>query len=280
MIDAVSEFLTENLQRRYPFAEDTGLLDDSEAYEIPNSLLIDYRGFHRARIESKPRLAAIVGSGAGADVAYPAAAGKFRLFFEMGPIASPLRMMAEIDETDVREIAELFASVADPHYPELSIGSLRVTIGNEWRSFIGSPDRWVFGASSAVLEPALTTETYRLQIDYLRLIHQDGPTEYLKGDVEIYGGQNMTVAENGKNTIYLSAEVGAGEFGRFVGRLRDPDLEYCDGALMFINGIGPNGRGELTIAAGNGIDVLPLPDEHKIRISVSPPTLQRPLCAP
>lgn len=278
MIDAVSEFLSANRQRRYPFDESSSVLDGTGVFEIPNDLILDYRGFHRARPELKARLAAICCSGSGSHANYPAATGKLRFYFEMGPATSPLRLMTEIDENETLDIVELMATAPDPFYPGINLGTVRVTVGSGWKDLIGGTDRWLFEVAAAVLEPALTVESYRLQIDYLRIIHQEGPTEYLSGDVQIFGGHNVTISGKADNTVSFAAELGAGELGRFIGQLRDGGLEFCDGALMFVNGTGPNERGELTFAEGNGIKIVAFPSQHKIQISVSPGSLQRPLC--
>lgn len=277
MIDAVSEFLTANRQRRYPFSENTSLLDISETFELPNDLLLDYRGFHRARNELKPRLAAIVGPTAAADVTYPETAGFVNFYFEMGREDVPIRMLVQINILSALDLHDLSATSPDPFYEGLNLASMHVTIGAAWRD-IGSSDRWVFAMDTAVLEPALTVESYRNQIDYVKLIHQDADSEYLQGDITLYGGYNVTIGKRGDNRIFISAELGAGELGRFTGQLRDGTLEFCDGSVMFLNGVGPNEKGEFIFAEGNGIKVINLPDQNKIQIQVAPEALQRPLC--
>lgn len=277
MTSSISEFLTENRQRRYPLTEACSVLDQTETYEIPNDFLLDFRGFHRARNELRPRLAAIVGSAVVDDATYPATTGSLTVYFEVGIAATPLRFSVLIPESTLDPVTESTTSIADPFYPDFKFGTVRATFGPA-RLLFDRAARWVFAVDTALLEPCLTIESYRSQIDYLRLIHQEGETEYLQGDVKLYGGYNFSVTTRGDRELYLSAEIGAGELGRFTGTVKGAEEEYCTGAVMFINGAGTK-DGKMTFEAGPGFRIVPLPDEHKIQLVVSAATLQRPLCA-
>jgi hypothetical protein len=65
--DAYQEFLQANSRRSYPFVEDASLWDDGGTYELPNGLLLNFRGFTRQEPEDpevRVQMVALVGPSA------------------------------------------------------------------------------------------------------------------------------------------------------------------------------------------------------------------------
>lgn len=250
-MSAYLEFLSENGQRRFPFIEDQSLT-------ISDEVVLDARGFHRERPDVPPQLQRIVGPESGDEQAQP---GHFVFIFQAGKSTSPLQFSFAVPVASSWPLT-LTARVIDPHYPSSLLGALRVTFGKATASL--NPAN-VLTLTEALLEPSLVAQLYRTQVDCLRIIHQDGEDEYIGGNVTVHGGYSFDLTQEGQ-VIRLSPSPGGGELGRYAGATQQAADSKCQGALLSINGKGPNQRRQFFIEGVNGVAVVNLPDQHKIRL--------------
>lgn len=279
MSDAYLEFLTENAQRRYPFVEDSSGMDLTDVFTLPNDAVLDARGFHRARPELTPRLAAIAGGSASGDADYPATNGVYSLFFECGISATPLRFTVTVPVNNGNWPFQVTVAIADPLYagivPAINAGVLQVTIG-QGITELAAADRWLFGPRLQ-LEPALMAQLYLQQVDALRLVHDEGPDDYVSGEVRLQGGYNFDLNQDA-NVINFEPSPGGGELGRWLGSLADESASRCAGTLMSLNGITATPRGGFTIGKGSGIEIVNLPEQNKIQIKFVSSTAGKVVC--
>lgn len=263
MIDAYLEFQTENSERRFPFVEDSSLrstLDDL----LRDDAVLDARGFHRERPEIAPQLSSIDGGDSGA---VGAVTGLYRVGFKAGRSDAPLFFYFLVPEGNDQWPLNQTSTVADPLYPGSNLGRLNVAFGPGILAV--DPSSSLTFDGTALLESSAIAQLYRTQVDFVRLVHQADDDEYVGGDVLILPGYNMEVLVL-TDGISLLPSLGAG-LGRFVGTLNQTSV--CDGTVLSISGQRPTQRGEFFIKGGRGIKVTPIPDEHKIRISVDNPIL-------
>lgn len=274
MNDAYTEFLTENSQRSYPFVEDSPLVSlTSDVLE--NDVILDLKAFHRARPEIPFQLKAIVGPASAGVSPYVGVADSYVIYFAAGPEDSPVIWGLQVGISAAGSTPLVVeASVADPYYPDKNLGVVRATIGAGLFS-IPFDAFWEF--TTAIVEPALVVQPYRNQIDLLKVIHQEGDDDVIGGDVAIRGGYNVNVVPAIKG-VSIIPSLGGGSLGRFIGSIREPGTSKCKGVLLSINGILPTTRGEFFITGENGIEIINLPDEHKIRIRVAPPKIGATVC--
>ena len=260
MTDAYTEFLNENSQRRYPLTEDC--VPSFGDGVLPDSILLDARGFSRERPDLAPSLILLAGPSSGAPQAL---AGFFTMVFQAGRQESPLQFVVRIAQDQVQWPLSVSCPIADPNYAGSLLAGLRVTVGP---SILDLDPATLWSFSSAPLEPSLVASLYRTQVDQLRLVHQDQDAEYVGGELLVTGGYNVEVVQAG-SLISIRPSPGAGELGRYIGALLDPADSSCNGRVMTINRIGPTKRGEFFIRKGKGIDVINLPAQHKIIIKPS-----------
>lgn len=270
MSDAYLEFLSENKERRFPFVEDCSLKTDLDV-QFPDDVILDVRGFHRERPEIPPQLSTFVGPDNAGGLP-----GYYHLTFKMGRIAAPLtfQLLVPIDNP----IWPLTYTIVtpDPIYPESRLSSLRLTIGAGILSVDPAADYTFPG--TALLEPITISELYRTQVDQVKVVHADADSEFVGGDLVLRGGYNMDLQQSGQ-TIRLNPSLGGGELGRWTGSLNPENASKCKGALLSLNGQGATERGEFFFYGRNGIDIIPLPTEHKIQIKISPEMLGT-ICTP
>ena len=272
MTAAIEEFLTENSLRRYPLSEDCSVQHSGEG-TLDSDVLLDLRGWHRGRPTSAASLLAIVGpEGAGAG-AFVANAGHTTFYFGSGADevvwSAPLPAAAP-------EVTTLVCKVADPFYPEVNLGILRVTFGLGAQG-IPADATWLFTA--ALIEPGLVVAPFRNQVDVVKIIHRDTDDEIVGGDVEIVGGYNFNVVPEAQG-LRLSPEAGGGTLGRFVGSLASAGESKCNGALLSFGQVVPDkDTRDLKIVGKNGIEVINFPEQSKIRIKVAPQHFGGSVCA-
>ena len=84
-MDAYLEFLSENAQRRYPFQEDSSLLNNTGDTVLADNVILDLRGIHRERPEVSPQLLAVIGSDGASIFDLDALAGFYSFFFAFLP---------------------------------------------------------------------------------------------------------------------------------------------------------------------------------------------------
>lgn len=275
MSDTYSEFLTENELRAYPLVEDADLRDVGNLFTLPQDVILDFRGYHRAKIEIQPRLAAIVPSGAPVDIEYPVIPGFTTIYFECGPASSPLRLATTIPDGYENWPYTTDASIEDPAYPGVKIAYCRVTYGAGVAD-LSPTNRWHF--LQARLEPALMAQLYRAQVDLVKVIHATGDPEFVGGDVKLRGGHSVVLNQDDEaRSIEMEATPGSGEFGRFTGTRISEDENRCRGILA-INKVNANTRGEFFLTAGRGLEVINLPLENKIQIRMIRSTMDNPSC--
>lgn len=267
-MDAFVEFLTENKFRRYPFVEDSTVLSSDGEYSLPNSIILDLRGFHRERPELKPQLVAIIGSMAASISTLDAVAGEWSLFFAMGNLGDPLVFRVGIPEDNTIWPFQAEVSVVDPKYPErdVRLGHIRVTVGED---ILDVSQSFSCGfENTALIEPSLVAELYQTQVDFVKLIHTEGASEFVGGDLKIVGGYNTEVSLDTKG-ILITSSRGSGTLGQFTGSTLDPSASACRGRIFSINGSMPDQRGRFFIKGTNGVSIKDLPDQHKIQIVLS-----------
>jgi hypothetical protein len=268
MADAYVEFLTENSQRNYPFAEDASLT--SGAFRLPNDVVLDFRGFSRQRPVLIPHLESIMGQAAPAQAGQPASAGNWTLVFRAG-LNHAFR--CEIPVTNAQWPFVSRVKLQDPvyaaDYPDVNIGGISVTVGRGIQA-IQDVEGYTFIPTATPLEPSLFVSLYRQVLDYLRLVHSGpAPDDVIGRAVKTYGGYNCFVNQStADKTLAIGAQLGAGRLGYNL----DPGTgqSACRGFVFQINGIKPDAQYDFKILAGEGIRVENLPDEHKIKIIYSP----------
>jgi hypothetical protein len=263
MTSATEEFLTENLQRRYPFAEDA-VMSHSGSDVLDDDVILDVRGWHRGSPDGRPALLAVVGpDGAGAGSFVPHA-GNFTFYLTSG---TDEVVWAVLLPVAAAEVATVTCRVVDPLYAQVSIGVLRVTFGAAAQG-IGVDVTWLF--TTAFLEPGLVVAPFRNQVDALGIIHQEGDNEVVGGDVEIIGGYSFDVFPENQG-LRFAPHPGGGTLGRFTGSISGAENSKCAGALLSFGQVVPDPKSrDLRIVGKNGIEVFNFPEENRIRIKVAP----------
>jgi len=258
-MSAIQEFLTANVQRRFPFVENCPLTA-ADTTQLSDGVILDAHGFFRERPELAPQLTAIAGGTSGVD---GAVAGHHLLIFSMGRTDAPLTFSFLVDDSTTDWPLRMKASVADPFYPASLLGRLDIAVGE---TILGIPDATslVFNGT-ALLEPSVVANLYRTQIDFVRIVHADDDDEIVGGNLQIEQGYNMEVQRT-RGGVMLAPSLGAG-LGRFTGSI-SPASTHCSGAVMSINGQSPNKQGRFIVRGTNGIEVVNLPEQHKIQLRV------------
>ena len=271
-MDAYLEFLSENAQRRYPFQEDSSLLNNTGDTVLADNVILDLRGIHRERPEVSPQLLAVIGSDGASIFDLDALAGFYSFFFAMGRSAESLIFQVAVpsDNTQWPFVQEV--TIADENYPgrDVRLGTLRVTLG-EGVADLASDVSLGF-VQTCLIETALVAQAYRTQVDSIKVAHVSGPDDIVGGDLRIIGGYgiNTQLLVDG---LEINAIAGAGSLGFFTGAVHEPEDSACSGRVLSISGQRPNPRGKFYIRGENGISVTDLPDEHKIQLRVTTASL-------
>jgi hypothetical protein len=268
MTDAFVEFLTENSQRSYPFEENSVLKADDDSV-LQDDILLDFILIHRLK-HLTAKLVAIVGpESSGAEIFPPGETGPV-FYFQLGSGSDIVAVECSSQEFPF----DGWGSISDSRYEDVFVAKARVTFGAGVSS-IPSDVFWQF--SNSVIEPGLLVSLFRNQVDSLTIIHDEGDNDIVGGDVSLMGGYNFGVTQSGQ-TVRLSPALGSGSLGRFTESLSDAVSSKCNGSLLSINGIQPNEKGAFEISGSGGIEILNFPEQHKVRIVISPETLGRTIC--
>lgn len=307
--DAYEEFLNGNIERSYPFVEDSSLLDDSQAYEFPKAALLDFRGFSRQEPEDPSvaiQLEGLVGPNAPSDPGVMEVdPSGWTLVFRLGTKkqADGTSQYFRVVVTGLEEHLEVvvpsdFAtdyvgSVPDGGYqaPTLQTythlaASVQLSISPVFLDLMPVDDTSRLTFSTAFIEPALFPRTWKNEIERLVIDDEVEADQDVDGQVILRGGYNFEVNALG-NSIQLVPERGAGlglqsisEYREWVGALPDDsssssselDLRAdCKGNLLRINGIGPTDSHEFKISGENGVTVRNYPNQHLIVLDVAIP---------
>jgi hypothetical protein len=234
MTDAIEEFLSENAQRSFPLREDCDLSYGSGV--LDNSVVLDFRGWHRDRPEIAPHLSAIVGPDGAGFASFVPNAGMVSFYFSAGSGDGSILWIFLVPTLQGDFPVSQVSTVGDLVYDGISRGTARASFGRGV-SLIPSDATWVF--QNAILEPGLVVEQYRNQVDSIRIIHKEGDDEFVGGDVEFIGGYNTDVVSSG-NGIRITPSPGAGTLGRFIGSLAAAEESKCSGILMSLNNVPPD----------------------------------------
>jgi hypothetical protein len=262
MSDAFAEFLNESQHTPYPFVDQLAM-SAVEGPALSNDVLLDFAAIHRFR-HGETKLLAIVGPEADGSLEFPSTPGFTSLYFAFvdGLDLKIFRFAAPTGEPSV----DLWSEITDPNYPGILLARARATVG-EGLSRLAEDVFLTF--TNLFIEPSLSISLYRNQIDLITVIHEEGDDEVVGGDLSVVGGYNMDISVVG-DSIRLMPSVGGGTLGRFVGSISPNNESPCKDSLLTINGQPPNDRGEFFISGSKGVEVINLPDEHKIRIRLEP----------
>ncbi len=274
MNDAIEEFLTENMQRRFPLREDGDVTCQDGVLE--DSVLLDFRGWHRDRPELTPRLSAIIGPD-GTDVgSFIANTGFVSFYFSAGSGGGSIIWVFKVSVIEGSFPVSLISTVDDTNYAGVFRGVARASFGGGVSS-IPADAAWIF--TSALLEPGLVIEQYRGQVDSILLVHDVGDDELVGGDIELVGGYNTSVVPS-EGGVRIVPSLGAGTLGRFIGAINPSGESKCSGVLMSVGGVTPDEKTRnLVIKGENGIEVLNFPESSRIVIRVAKPQFGGSVCS-
>ena len=264
MIHAIEEFLSENGQRSFPFREDCNLSYGGGI--LDNSVVIDFRGWHRDRPEIVPQLSAIIGPGGDSYGSFVANAGFVSFYFSAGSLTEPITWPFKVPVLQGTFPVSLTSTVSDLIYYGVARGVARASFGVGVAA-IPQDASWIF--SGASLEPGLVVEQYRGQVDSIRLIHKIGDDEFVGGDVNFVGGYNTNITPSAGG-IKITPTLGGGTLGRFIGSTTPPENAKCSGVLMTINSVSPDKKTQnLALKGANGIEIVNFPEDNRIVIRVA-----------
>lgn len=270
MTDAFIEFLTENKQRTYPFAEGSSLVS-VEGPTLANDVVLDLISIHRTRRQTM-RLLAVVAPESAGSVDFPAVTGKITFYFALGETGDRQTASFSVEAQELP--LDSWHQSADSNYPGICLSKTRATFGPGLAD-IPADAFWTF--TDLRIEPSLVVSLYRNQIDLVKLVHLVGDDEIVGGNIKVFGGYNVDVYQSSQS-IRISPSLGGGVLGRFTRSISDGAESKCTGALFSINGQPPNEQREFFITGGKGIEVVNLPDEHKVRIRLEPARLGGTIC--
>lgn len=270
MTDAFAEFLNENQHRAYPFVEDSNFTS-VETSVLANDVILDFAAIHRLRYKTT-QLLAIVGPDGGGSLEFPAVANQITFYFAFSNDADRVILSFGLSTTDTLD--DVWSYIDDPEYPGVWTAKARVTFG-PGAIQLASDVFWTF--LSLKIEPSLTVSLYRNQTDLVKIIHLEGDDEVVGGNLSIVGGYNVDLLQADR-TIRVIPTLGGGTLGRFTGSISDLESNRCSGVLLAINGQPPTERNEFFITGGKGIEIVNLPDEHKIQIRLEPAKIGETIC--
>ena len=186
------DFLSENMDRRYPFVEDCSLLAQSSSFMLPDNTILDCRGFTRkgSHTGTEIFLRAIGGSGLSSVDGEPTQPDSWTIVFES---TSGDRFCFYVPYLTIETEQKWAGSVSTAimAFPEAIQSSLSVVVGPGIKD-IANNALYLFTYEDAPIEPALFINFSGAMIDSVRVIKASnesiGP---FYGDVKIYGGYNM-----------------------------------------------------------------------------------------
>ena len=290
MDEATFEFLDENARRRYPLAQGclpAVLVDaDLDAPTLwPDDVLLDLRGFYRGNPHGEPVYLA-AWSGAASAAAPPFAPGaNGSLFFTLGGRVTPTILRFDLPAAPLVFPLRLRAALPDPNvdanfaYTGSSLGALELTLGAGTLD-LPATAAWTFGAN-APLEPGTVFQLHGGQVDQLGGLPVDLPGFLVGGDVRFTGGYSVDVRTDvvgGVPVVQLDARVGGGTLGRLENTAGDADC--AGGALLSLNGLGPDGRGRFYLRGGPGVRVDNFPAAHRITVTLDVSAFGGAACLP
>lgn len=270
MTDAFAEFLNENQHRAYPFVENSNFTS-VETPVLANDVILDFAAIHRLRYKTT-QLLAIVGPDGGGSLEFPEVENQTTFYFAFSNGLDRTVFSFGLPTTNASD--DVWSQIEDPEYPGVWTARARITFG-PGATQLANDVFWTF--LSLNIEPSLNISLYRNQIDLIKIIHLEGDDEVVGGDLSIVGGYNVDMIQSDR-TIRVVPTLGGGTLGRFIGSVSDPESSRCSGILLSLNGQAPTERNEFFITGGKGIEIINLPDEHKIQIRLEPAKIGETIC--
>lgn len=238
MVNRTVEWLNANRYRRYPFRDDTNLACTG-GRELPNNVLLDCRLVSCTAAVSLLTLLSV-----------EVTAGQSSLLFCFG---YGLHMF----------YVEVPAAAAFPYQVAGSSAGFQYTLvfGEGCTTVFGYPVGVYNMTSTPVIQPALTVVQDRHRVDTVQATGEGQAV--LSGLIYVEPGYNCdpTVVPD---SIRLSAGLGYGA-GRYCERLLDAVVSCAD-AILWWNGQNASEDGNIEIRGGQGVDVDPQPENHRIVI--------------
>jgi len=248
------QFLDENETRDYPLVAGSSL---------PLGFLLDLRLFSRGRKVSEPRVSRVVGSN-------ESVSGDLEVYFDTGCLGEDAES-PDILEVRVSGAGESSIQVFGMNQ-SLSVGvwsSVSATFGSEVYLDHEDDD---FDPESSYVEPSL------LYLCHSASIHRAfvGGSEAL-GRASILPSRNLR-SETLPDEVVAGPDKGAGLVGLTAEEFVDlyyPEMDSaeatnpCSGALVQINGVGPDASGTFFVVPGRGVSVRTFPEASLVAIVTS-----------
>lgn len=254
------EFLNHNSQRRYPFADDADLRDETGSFELPNSFIVELDLPIHAGLNVGPagfflQSIGVYASGYGLVVGYQPLSG------DPVTVATALIPRQGFTRNNVFALGGV-GDFAD------TVG--KVVIGRLDDIDTRAPGYWSFTLASARLDPDAIRPIIR-GVSSIVCVNGDQRSVPLYGDIELTAGTNMridAIVQAGQNPIIrFNAINGAGTV--------DPCVCEGDAALTrpitSINGVGPTQTGDFNIIGSSCVQINPVPNGIKIVDTCSAP---------
>jgi hypothetical protein len=271
-VNQTIDFLSENADRKYPFVEDCTMSAQSSNFVLPDSVILDCRGFTRKGSQSGSGLFLKAIGGAGAllidgEVAQP---DSWTVVFES---TSGDRFCFYIPYMDIETNGMWHGSVSHKSDFWGAVNSSLSIVVGQGIVDIANNALYTFSTTDTPIEPSLFINFSGAMIDSVRVIKASnaniGP---FYGHIKMYGGYNLQFQNlYSGNEIQGVADIGAGVYGRYLGEKKDPDApktSVCDSSVFAINGIPPDSSGNFMIEGGDYIVVKNIPESHTIVVSV------------
>ena len=265
-MDAYLEFLNENAQRSYPFAEDSQ--PASGGYALPANAILDASGYSLIPATSVS-LVHYSGRYSGVTGDFAPSGDYSTLFFQLKKGSSFFNIPVPIINTGTG--SRNHGHLLMPGDSSQSAAAIVLTMGEMG---FGDSAEYDFG-NTAPFEASLVFDLSGSQVGLLEVVRQDVADYVVHGDVRVRGGYNMDVTQSGQ-TITLQAAVGGGELGRYE---ESVGTSPCSGLILSVSGARPNSRGEFKFVGGNRVVIVDHPITHTIDIVATVPSPSQPSCS-
>ena len=236
------EWLDSNMQRAFPFREDSSLQDGMQAATLPNYVLVDaVFGLAQGQLsEQAVYLDKLVFTG---DYLTLYFSGTLDLATVAGSLGS-----VSIRIADSTIYASYRLSGADDYYED---ANCRIVVGDLSRlSSDLAPGVYLFNWTSAAMEPHVVRPSLRA-VRALQTQTDGQLSEYVRGHVVLVAGNNMRITAVDSSTLRFDAIATEGLY----------DACVCDGSfpvyppIRTINGIPPDASGNIVLEAGDCIAI-------------------------
>lgn len=243
-----TQWLNANEYRRYPFIEDEDMT--SGGITVPESTFLDFRAVSYVQTPGTVVLNQFTvtepGSGPRTVTFQFAFSASGDTFSFTVPANAGIPYSAEMHDSLVHHI---FAKIG---------------------SGISELAQNTPGTYSMDDPPALEPSRIQFQAEHrLGFVTAAGAgQDTLTGHVRMKEGYNCRIVIRDNNHIRIDAARGHGE-GISCERI-DPDVVLCSESLLRINGLSAGDQGDFMLAAGDGTEVVPDPDNHRIIVRGTP----------